>query len=1713
MMNKRLQKQITAIVIAYALVTSTAGNNIVFAAENEESIAIVYQQENTDNIIEGESNITGNIKLKERTPELDRISNECKEVKADGNSAEIRKGQMVSVKSVLNGYDTNAAIMENGDLYCWGNNGVGQVGNGTTEDQTTPVKVLSNVKFVFCFSSRFLLAIMENGDLYCWGHNNYGQIGNGTTEIQTKPVKILSNVKSVSYCLNYVVSAITENGDLYCWGSNSHGQVGNGTTKIQTTPVKVLSNVKSVSCSAEFMSAITENGDLYCWGYNGDGQIGNGTTEDQTTPVKVLSDVESVFYSVIHDDGGYSVSAITTNGDLYCWGDNSYGQIGNNGNTKKQTIPVQVLSNVKSVYYSYSDYCSVSAITTDGDLYCWGNNNYGQAGNGTTENQTVPVKVLSNVKSVSYSNSIYYTSVSAIMENGDLYCWGHNGYGEVGNGITADQTIPVKVLSGVKSVCYSACFVSNPFISVSAITENGDLYCWGINFSGQIENWRVPMKVLSDVKSVSYSYCGDSVSAITENGDLYCWGNNDDGQIGNGTTEDQAIPVKILSDVEFVSSSCWRNSISAITTKGDLYCWGYNHYGQAGNGTTETQTTPVKVLFDTSPDETSINISDVTIADTYYNVNDQFSVYVEYMADETLINEQRKNLILEVVNTEDGTIVASGTGNDSDNYFSIPKCNNIESGKNYTLEFSIKYKDYITGEETELWKETRKIGFEEQNAWTPHKYIPAGQSNYSLQLNIITNEINYDSIIDGIYLFDKNGNAVAGNINNYVSKPMGRYLADSRYNGVFSQNPPFDKINGCFFYTDIYYGRKLDTGEELYAGYSVDGKLKELKDVKFIVTDRPYIKGIYKNTDVYPGMEDYSVIEVTGYNIDFSKLSFILKEQGTGKVTGTVASSMIESDSKAYYVIKWGNNYKPLDDVKYNVEFVYEENGTELINELAGNMLYYNTKSNNIIWNPKENSIEYYNEDISAGTDISYEIWNGSKDNGNSECCASGKGIIASNGYTIKIHLEDTFKNTDTGNHYIEYDNYIEYLNSYYLYLTYKDGEGTQKEISDGIYIYGNKEKEIDKPSGEEGYKIYAQSLRRRYFLSGSKEIELSAQLYCNDTSKLADRCDAVIYNENDGSITDNIELVLNNDGSSLSYDLKYNKELPVGRYRFSISPDGNKKLNYYFYVIDNSSLYINSQTNNIDTGLINVGFGYPELADLYYNNEYLKKIEVKICDIQKKEIGTYNYLTGFTITNKNGLWEIQLKDKIREELAGFYCCYVYIYYNGKEVETEYYDYNNDTFKYQSIYKYHPLIARYYKYKKDKNNWIGMCYGNGKEYINISNNKNNDRYYIPQTIPDGSGNTGSIGAYVPSSYYYFQSISPDLNFRNFYGNGKFTCNSVYGYESAFPAVLEITDWYSLKTLKKITIPKNGYYLTASDLSGLNTTGIYNCYLKGADGSVNSYFGYMDSGKNIQEPSPVPSPTQPSGSGSSAGGGVAGGGGAPSATKIPENSKEPEITKAPETTKAPGNNNEPGEPDNTDGSVPEDTDNNQPVNADTTGDDKGQGSTTATSKGKLVLKRTKLTLKPGQKSKIKITSKINTKVTYKSLNPSIAIVSKKGVITARKAGKAVITVKANGKKRKVTVTVKKTKVNANSSVIVTLNKSLKLSKTAVSIKKGKKFTIKKASGIKGKVKFVSANKKIASVSVNGVVKAKKKGKTTILIKTAKKTVKLKITVTR
>ncbi|MDF1618322.1 hypothetical protein P0N36_12705 [Petrocella sp. FN5] len=389
-------------------------------------------------------------------------------------------------------------------------------------------------------------AITTNGDLYMWGRNVYGQVGNGKGgegESLATPVKVLSNVESImmdEYRMSNVTTlAITRNGDLYAWGYNEHGQVGNGksgTGAYQTTPVKVLSNVASLTANDGPAAAITNNGDLYCWGINLFGQVGNGSSRDnQTTPVKVLSDVVSVTTS-------QTTVAITENGDLYAWGYNEMGQVGNGMEAysqDSQTTPVKVLSNVVSVTSSITN---TAAITTSGDLYSWGENGYGQIGNGATKVQTSPVKVLSNVASFTTDNG---ATAAAITTNGDLYCWGYNNEGQVGNNKSKGE-------------------------------ETGTL---------MDERQTTPVKVLSNV--VSAIIDGHVAASVTQNGDLYCWGYNFDYQVGNGLRTNQLTPFKALTGIRLAASAPSVPAITATPTASKVLVDGENvsfdAYNIAGN--------------------------------------------------------------------------------------------------------------------------------------------------------------------------------------------------------------------------------------------------------------------------------------------------------------------------------------------------------------------------------------------------------------------------------------------------------------------------------------------------------------------------------------------------------------------------------------------------------------------------------------------------------------------------------------------------------------------------------------------------------------------------------------------------------------------------------------------------------------------------------------------------------------------------------------------------------------------------------------------------------------------------------------------------------------------------------------------------------------------------------------------------------------------------
>ena len=439
---------------------------------------------------------------------------------------------------------TVAVIAEDGSLYMWGNNNYGQVGDGTLENRTTPVKILENVASISMEKNDGLIigAITKAGELYMWGGNECGQVGDGTTAVRTSPIKVLENVATVSIDWG-TTSAITEAGELYMWGANGYGQVGDGTTENKTKPVKVkvLENVAKVSIDWCTTSAITEAGELYMWGKNGYGQVGDGTTENRTTPVKVLENVTTV------NGDGSTIGAITEAGELYMWGKNDEGELGD-GTTEDRTKPFKVLENVATVSIDYdivggARNAITQAIKKTGELYVWGWNGYGQVGDGTTNDRTKPIKVLENVTTVS---SDAYTT-GAITEAGELYMWGYNYYGEVGDGTTTHKTEPVKIqaLKNVATVGIVPCSHNN---SIIAITKAGELYMWGENRYGEVGDGTLkpkttPIKVLENVATVSCN--GYTTGAITKSGKLYMWGDNGCGQIGDGTTKIALTPKQI----------------------------------------------------------------------------------------------------------------------------------------------------------------------------------------------------------------------------------------------------------------------------------------------------------------------------------------------------------------------------------------------------------------------------------------------------------------------------------------------------------------------------------------------------------------------------------------------------------------------------------------------------------------------------------------------------------------------------------------------------------------------------------------------------------------------------------------------------------------------------------------------------------------------------------------------------------------------------------------------------------------------------------------------------------------------------------------------------------------------------------------------------------------------------------------------------------------
>jgi alpha-tubulin suppressor-like RCC1 family protein len=596
------------------------------------------------------------------------------------------------ITAIAAGGDHSLALDDKGTVWAWGKGDYGQLGDGANDSSPTPVKVkgkggVGNLSDVTALAGGLYhsLALKSDGTVFAWGDNEFGQLGDGTNDSSTTPVKVLgkggvgnlSDIKVITGEVSHSL-ALDKDGAVWAWGRGDYGQLGDGINTDRFTPVQVLgkggvgnlSDVTALAVGLYHSFALESNGMVLTWGFNYLGQMGDGTAAwfpfpKNTTPVQVvgegghgnLTDVAVIVAGDVHS------LAVKNDGSVWAWGWNDSGQLGDGTNwsvTSVKTTPVRVLGgdtgdDFLNLYSTGPDepdepdgpdepdepdgpdltLASLAAgadhslmLKEDGTVLAWGKNSFGQLGDGTKTTRRISAQVkvkgddgsLTPLSDVAALAAGSYHSL-ALKSDGTVWAWGKNNAGQLGDGTKTSRLIPVQVkeLYGVVAIA-AGCSHS------LALDKEGIVWAWGYNKFGQLGDGTktsrlIPVQVerLSDVTAIAaggfHSLAVKGMAmvqpdrAIAGNGTVWSWGRNNYGQLGDGTKTKRLTPIpvgltaKVLIPQPVVNmpvnlpskiiTAGWYHSL--VVTDNGVWAWGRNSNGQLGNGTTKGSLTPVYV--------------------------------------------------------------------------------------------------------------------------------------------------------------------------------------------------------------------------------------------------------------------------------------------------------------------------------------------------------------------------------------------------------------------------------------------------------------------------------------------------------------------------------------------------------------------------------------------------------------------------------------------------------------------------------------------------------------------------------------------------------------------------------------------------------------------------------------------------------------------------------------------------------------------------------------------------------------------------------------------------------------------------------------------------------------------------------------------------------------------------------------------------------------
>jgi alpha-tubulin suppressor-like RCC1 family protein len=495
-------------------------------------------------------------------------------------------------KAVAAGTNHSLALRNDGTVWAWGANIDGQLGTGNTTSSLVPVQVVglppSLTVSAITAGQGFSAVLLSDGTVRVWGRADQGQLGNDDDADSLTPIEPIGlgdNVISLTAGDNHIL-ALKSDGTVWGWGSNFSGELGGLVPAAQflPSPISGLSNVAIIAAGTARSAAVLNDGAILIWGSPANAALGPTSLGYNSTRVQIR-DVKS---GASIFAGGEQAALVRLNNRAYLFGSNNDAQLG--ADTIDPVVAPTRFSGWPATVYAFGS--SHTLGLGNGNIYAAGNNAYGQLGDGTTVNRTTPVTLSISGAPVTKIAAGWYHSL-ALRSDGTVLAWGRNDSAQLGFGsASASPTLVPTVVPGLTNVIALAAGEAHSL----ALKGDGTVWAWGSNIHGQtVGTGTVPILVPTQVSGPAYIMAiaagANHSLALTSAGHpttasrnrVYAWGRGTYGQIGNNATTARVTTPAFLATTGIVGIAAGENHSVARKSDGTVLAWGRNHRGQVGN--------------------------------------------------------------------------------------------------------------------------------------------------------------------------------------------------------------------------------------------------------------------------------------------------------------------------------------------------------------------------------------------------------------------------------------------------------------------------------------------------------------------------------------------------------------------------------------------------------------------------------------------------------------------------------------------------------------------------------------------------------------------------------------------------------------------------------------------------------------------------------------------------------------------------------------------------------------------------------------------------------------------------------------------------------------------------------------------------------------------------------------------------------------------------